>query len=349
MVTKQPFVGVRPAGWLGSEPAREVGEIIEWSIAVEGLGFDLIFVADRLLAEASGQGGLAVYDATMLDPFVMLSAIASRTTRVRLAPMVGVIPFRHPAVTAKLTASLDVVSDGRFVFGAGSGWSRPELRMFGIDPGRRGAQMEEGINLVRRLWTGETVTMRGEFWTLEDVRVAPRPVQRPGPPIWLGSFSPDDAITWGGDFTPGQVRALERIGRVADGWVPLTYSAGYKRQIESRQLGRGWEIISQAARNAHRDPVSIEIIYAHWIAIVDNDRQRQACEEGLARYFPGSYEEAVATYLIGTVDEIVERIAAQVSELQRIDGFLFTPISGDPGQLESIAGELAPQLVGIGG
>jgi probable F420-dependent oxidoreductase len=339
-----PFFGVRPAGWMGEDPVAQARGILEWAVKAEELGFDVLFVGDRLLAEAHSKEGMAVYDAAMLDPFVMLTAVGARTTRLRLAPLVAVVPFRHPASLAKITASLDIVTGGRLILGAGSGWSHPELQMFGVDRRRRGAQMEEGLRFVKRLWAGETITEHGEFWHLDEVRVTPQPAQRPGPPIWLGSFVPDDAVTWAGSIGGAQARALARLGRIADGWVPLTYSAGHKRQLDSEQLSEGWQIIAEAASEAGREPESIEIIFAHWIAIVRNAAERSACEAGLARFFPGSYEEACATYLIGSPDEIAERIWTQTEGLERIDGYLFTPINDDEAQLEIIARELRPSL-----
>ena len=342
-MTKTPFFGVRPAGWLGENAGNQTAALLDWAVAADELGFDVLFVGDRLLASAHGEG-LAVYDAAMLDPFVTLSAIAALTKRVKLAPLVTVVPFRHPASLAKLTASLDIVSGGRFIFGAGSGWSAPELNMFGVDRKLRGAQMEEGIGFIRRLWLGETVTEEGRFWTLDGVRVLPRPMQVPGPPVWLGSFAPDDAVTWGGSFTGGQKLALERVGRIADGWVPLTYSARYKKQLSPEQLADGWEVVTLSAAAAGRDPAAIACIYAHWIAIVRNDSERKAAEAGLAKFFPGSYEEGCETYLIGTPEEIAERIVSQTSGLERIDGYLFTPIPDGTVQLDAITSELRPLL-----
>lgn len=344
---KAPFFGVRPAGWITDEPGERAASLLRWAALADALGFDVVFVGDRLLATAGGSD-LAVYDAPMIDPFVLLSAMAARTSRIRLAPLVAVVPFRHPASLAKLTASLDVVSDGRFVLGAGSGWSDAELRMFSIDRRARGRQMEEGLNFIRRLWSGETITEAGEFWTLDGVRVTPAPIQEPGPPVWLASFAPDDAVTWAGSISGGQRRALERIGRVADGWVPLTYSAGHKCQLSPEQLGAGWELVAASAQGADRDPAEIDVMYAHWVEIVDSEVERTACQEALRRFFPGSWEEALKTYLIGTAEEIAERVVTHTARLPRVDGYLFTSMSERPEQLERIAAELRPLLGGDG-
>lgn len=340
-----PFFGVRPAGWITEEPANRACELLGWAELADKLGFEVLFVGERLLSQAGGPE-LAVYDAPMLEPFVLLSAMAARTTRIRLAPLITVVPFRHPVQLAKITASLDAISNGRMIVGAGSGWSDAELRMFGIDRRGRGAQMEEGIALLRRLWSGESVSAEGRYWTLDDVRVTPAPVQVPGPPVWLASFAPDDASTFSGTFSAGQRRSLERIGRIADGWAPLTYSAGHKTQLKPEQLAEGWALIAGAAIAAGRDPGSIDILYPHWIEIVDTEEDDQAVREGLARFFPGTYEEARGTYLIGTAQEIAERVREHTSGLPRVDGYLFTSISERPSQLRAIAQRLRPLLQG---
>lgn len=346
MSSHEPFVGVRPPSWLGADAGDAAQELLDWTEGAEALDYDMVFVGDRLLAEAHGADDFAVYQAAMLDPFTLLSAMAARTQRVRLAPLVAVLPFRHPAYVAKITSTLDIISQGRLVLGVGSGWSDPELKMFDIDRRERGTMLEVAVELLRRLWMGESVSHDGPYWTLEQVRVLPRPVQRPGPPIWLGSFAPDDAVTWRGDFSGGQVRALERIGRIADGWVPLTYSAGHKCQVSPELLSAGWSIVRRAAEAASRNPDEIDVVYAHWIAVVRTEEERQAALRGLEAFFPGSYDEACDTYLIGTPDEILQKIADHTKQLDRVDGYLLTPIVQTTGQLEAIAEEVVPKLKG---
>jgi probable F420-dependent oxidoreductase len=338
-----PFVGTRPSGWLGSDPTAQIREILRWARYAEELGFDVFFVGDRLLA-AVKHGEDRVYDAAMLDPFVLLSAVAAQTSKIRLATLVAVVPYRHPASMAKITASLDVVSGGRFILGAGSGWNQTELEMYGVDPRKRGRQMEEGLKLIRRFWDGEEITEDGEFWKLDGIRIAPTP-DRP-PPIWLGSFIPTDVVPeWSGEVTDKQRRALSRVGRAADGWAPLSYSVVNCTRITGKQFAASWDVVAEAAEDAGRDPGKIDIIYAHWIAVVRDEAERVACERVLSRFFPGSYEEARKTYLIGTPDEIIEQIQATTSSLERVDGYLFTPLNDEKAQLQAIAEEIRPSLV----
>lgn len=343
-MTPQPFIGVRPPAWSGQDAADAFVRLLAWTEHAESLGLDFIYVGDRLLAAAHGPDEESVYEATMLDPFVVLSAMAARTQRVWLAPIVAVVPFRHPAYLAKSTATLDILSSGRLVLGAGSGWSEPELRMFGIDRRARGQRMEEAVQILRMLWSGEPIHHHGRFWQLEGIQVTPRPIQRPGPPIWFGSFAPDDVVDWSGEFAGGQRRSLERIGRIGDGWVPMTYSVGHRRKHAPSQLAKGWEVIRDTAIGESRDPARIEVVYAHWIAVARTAAERRDCEAALARWWPGSFEEATETYLIGTPEQIVREIRRQSAGLEQVDGYLFTTIVETNAQLELIAHELAPLL-----
>jgi len=340
------FFGARPSGWLTDRPAEQAADIIAWAERAEEMGFDVVYVGDRLLASAKTTEDVSTYQGTMLEPFVLLSAIAARTRRVRLATLVHPIPFRHPAQMAKLTASLDIISNGRLIVGAGSGWSPAELAMLHVDPKRRGVQMEVGLRLLRQFWTGAGVRGDGEFWDFDEVRVSPIPVQQPGPPVWFASISPEDGHNWSGELSATLQRVHERIGRIGDGWAPLTYSAAHHTQIPAAKLLACWNAIAAGAEAAGRNPDDIDIIYPHWMAIVRNGDERRNTEETLSRFFPGDYDEARKTYLIGTPDEIAEQIRSHTALLPRVDGYLFTPISDDPEQLELIQTELRPRLEG---
>jgi probable F420-dependent oxidoreductase len=337
-----PFVGVRPSGWLGADPTSQIREILSWAERAEQLDFDVFYVGDRLLASVA-EGESHVYDAAMLDPFVLLSAVAARTSKIKLATLVAVVPYRHPASLAKITASLDVVSGGRFILGAGSGWNQTELAMYGVDSRKRGRQMEEGLKLIRRFWEGETVTEDTEFWKLDGIRISPTPNRQP--PIWLGSFGPTEIVPqWDGEISDRQRRALSRIGRVADGWVPVTYSGVNSTRLSGAQFAGSWNVIVEAAEQAGRDPAKIDLVYAAWIALVRDKEERAACERVLSRFFPGDYDEARKTYLIGTPEEIIEEIQKTTSALERVDGYLFTPLNDSPEQLQAIAEVIRPAL-----
>jgi alkanesulfonate monooxygenase SsuD/methylene tetrahydromethanopterin reductase-like flavin-dependent oxidoreductase (luciferase family) len=169
-------------------------------------------------AEAAGWDGLFVWDhmlyaepvTDIADPWVTLAAVARSTERLRIGPMVTPVPRRRPHKLARETASLDRLSRGRLVFGAGLGGDRGrELSAFGeeVDPVARARLLDEGLELLVRLWSGETVDHAGPSYAAAGVAFRPTPVQLPRIPVWLGA-------------RPGRVAPLRRAARY-DGLFPV--------------------------------------------------------------------------------------------------------------------------------
>jgi probable F420-dependent oxidoreductase len=334
-----PAVHVRPPGWTGSDAAA-FAALVAWAQRAEALGFDGLFVGDRLLAEAS-QAGQIVYGASMLDAVVVLSALAARTERLRIGPLVLVLPYRHPLQVAKTIASLDAVSDGRVVLGAGVGWNRREFAALGLPMAHRGQRFEEDLDIVRRLWRGEGLTDPSRGW--DDVRITPLPRQPGGPPVWFASFSPGDALDWGGRLPAAAVPVLDRAGRLADGWVPLVYSASGRRRLDPEVLGAAWHHVVDRALLAGRRRDAIDFVFSDWCYVMGGSGDLEQCRRALSGFFSGSWEDALRTYTIGTVDEVVAAIQAHTVHIDRVDAYVLTPLGDDPGQLDLLA-EVAARL-----
>jgi probable F420-dependent oxidoreductase len=142
---------------------------------VEALGYDTLAVADHF---PRGFG-----------PFAALATAAAVTERIRVGSFVLANDFRHPAVLAKETATIDLLSDGRLEMGIGAGWLRSEYEATGIPFDRAGVRidrLDEVIPLIKRLWTEDLVTARGRFYNVTDLSIQPRPVQAPHPPVMVG-------------------------------------------------------------------------------------------------------------------------------------------------------------------
>ena len=342
-----PQVCVRPPGWIGKSAAVDVSALLDWAVSAEQLGLDGIFVGDRMLGAAT-VGRDVVYGASMLDAFVTLSAIAARTSRLLLGPLVLVFPYRHPVQLAKATASLDVLSGGRLVLGAGIGWNAREFDALGLSLAERGSRFDEAVPLVRALWSGQPVTAAGGWWDLDGVEVSPAPVRPGGPPIWMASFSPGTALDFGSGLPPVLARALARVGRLADGWVPLTYSASASRRLSPDALGAAWELVLASAEEHGRSRDAIDFVHSDWIYLLDGPGAEQRCQAALSTFFAGSWQDALNTYLIGTADEVLARLADQTTKIDRVDAYVLTPLSGEPDQLAGIAEQIAPQLRAAG-
>ena len=178
------------------------GLVMALGQAAEEAGWDGVFVWDHL-AYAWG--------VPSADPWVVLSAIAAVTTRVRLGTWVTPVPRRRPHVLAQTITSLDILSHGRTVFGVGLGGVEQEFSAFGEEPDARlrGARLDEGLGVLDRLWRGERINHRGPHYTVQGVELTPLPVQRPRVPIWVGGESPSAlrrAARWDGWAAVGAAR-----------------------------------------------------------------------------------------------------------------------------------------------
>lgn len=180
-------VGWNPFGGDGLGDGR-FWEAVE---AMEELGYDSVWLADTAALPGAA-------------PLPMLAAVAARTEKLKLGMGVLVLPPRNPVLLARELATVDVISGGRLLPAGGLGINIPaELEAMGVAREERAGRLEESVAIVKALWPGEPVTMRGRFWSLTDVRLEPRPVRR-RLEFWLGGSAP---------------AALRRVGRIADGWL----------------------------------------------------------------------------------------------------------------------------------
>jgi F420-dependent oxidoreductase-like protein len=170
----------------------------------ERLGYDWASVSDHFIANP-------VFGARDTDPWneawTTLAALAEATTTIRIGTLVTSVGFRNPAVLAKMAATLDVISGGRLEFGIGAGYLEAEYRMYGIPfptAAVRLAEMDEAIRICKLLWTQERSDFAGTHFRLTDAVCAPKPVQQPGPPIWIGGS--------------GEQKTLRAVAEHADGW-----------------------------------------------------------------------------------------------------------------------------------
>ena len=163
--------------------------------AIEERGFHSLIIAEHTHIPASRetpypQGGElpSIYYRT-LDPFVTLAAAAAVTSTIELFTGIALLIQRDPIITAKEAASIDLISNGRFVFGVGAGWNIEELRDHGTDPKTRGALLDERIEAIKALWTTEPAEYHGNYVDFDSSFMRPKPIQKPHPPIFIGGDS----------------------------------------------------------------------------------------------------------------------------------------------------------------
>jgi alkanesulfonate monooxygenase SsuD/methylene tetrahydromethanopterin reductase-like flavin-dependent oxidoreductase (luciferase family) len=142
--------------------------------------------------------------AAMVQPLLLLSHMAAQVPGMYLGTSVFLLPFHHPVEVAEQTATLDVLSGGRFLFGVGQGYRDVEFESFGLEKGQRRHRLVEGLQVIRKLWAEDDVTFQGQFFQLDGVSIAPKPLQEPGPPILIGADT---------------VRSVSRVPAVGDHWI----------------------------------------------------------------------------------------------------------------------------------
>ena len=181
---------------LGAWPFAHHGPESFWRFAerCESLGIDSLWFIDRLI----GNG-------PYLDPLTLMASMAARTRTIKFGPSVLALSLRNPVLLAKEIATIDYLSGGRIIPAVGLGADiEGEAEAAGINPQERGRRTDEAIQVMRRLWTDDTVTFEGRYFQLHDVRLQPKPVQKPCPPVWIGGRSE---------------AALKRLARLGDGWL----------------------------------------------------------------------------------------------------------------------------------
>ena len=257
----------------------DIGTIVQRG---EELGFDIVSVSDHIVVPRSidsrypySETGAFVggESGECMDQLAALSFLAGITSTARLLTAVMVLPHRSPVMTAKILATVDVLSKGRVIVGCGVGWMREEFEAIGAPPyDERGAVSDEYIRIFKELWTNDNPAFEGKYASFSNITFAPKPVQKPHPPIWIGGESPP---------------ALRRAATLGDAWYPIgsnpRFTVGTPKQF-AEYLSR----LHSNARKAGRNPSEIDLAYsANWY----NDREAKALPDGERRSFTGAPEQ----------------------------------------------------------
>jgi len=173
----------------------------------------------------------------MADPFISLAIASGTTSKIMLGTSICLIPEHNPLVQAKQVAALDFHSGGRFIFGIGTGWLREETEIMGGDFDHRWTQAKEAIEVMKELWTKDEAEYHGHYYDFPPVRVFPKPIQRPHPPVFLGGAA---------------TNVFKRVVNYGDGWMPV------RATPDSVRAGRA--ALDELADAAGRDPNSIQIL-----------------------------------------------------------------------------------------
>jgi alkanesulfonate monooxygenase SsuD/methylene tetrahydromethanopterin reductase-like flavin-dependent oxidoreductase (luciferase family) len=310
--------------------ATSTDELLEIAAEADASGaFDSVWVGDSLFAKPR------------LEALVLLAAIAARTRRVRLGTCcLSTFPLRDPIFLAAQWAALDQVSHGRMILGACIGGSLPrakaesEFAPFKITLSERGPRLEEGMAILRRLWSEDHVSHQGRFYQFHDLTLEPKPVQKPCPPIWIATNPKPE-------LTPAHVmdRALRRVGLLADGW--MTDNTPVSRFKER------WDLIQSVARDAGRSSALVESALHLMVNI--NDDGAAALEESVkflhTYYSPTMSPEYIQGWLAGGPPAVVIAKIRAYIEAGCTPPILRFASWDQKGQLARALGEVMPALL----
>ena len=288
--------------------------IKERVLLADRLGYDSVFFVDHMWSR-----GLPEID--HLEAWTLMSATAAITQRLRIGTLVLCNSYRNPALLAKMASSLDVVSGGRLILGLGAGWMDEEYRGYGYPFPRlrvRAEQLEEGIEVIKRLFTEPRATFQGKYYALDEAVNQPKPVQKPHPPILIGGA--------------GEKVILPIVARHADVWnCPNNHA---------QELARRLDVLHSHCAAIGRDPQEIEVS-EQCIVVLGRDQKDFRSKWGIAKKMLGGVFDLEKTAFRGTPQQVADQLQARVAEGVTFFTFLLSDFHS-PESLELFAEKVMP-------
>ena len=272
---------------LAAGPSYE--EVVGFARAAEEEGFESFWVPDHFF------GGEGFPDRDCYDAWTVLAGLARDTKTIRLGCLVTAAQYRNPALLAKIVASVDQLSGGRVEFGIGAGWKENEYKAYGYDflaPGDRVDQLVDVLEVCRRLWTEERATYHGKHYRIDDAVSAPKPAQRPHPPIWVGGAGP---------------RVLRVAARYADGFdIGRRPPGGFLSEDEMRSAVAE---VDTASRTAKRERM---LFRSHWSpADAGDDAAVKMLADRIAAYARAGLDRYILSFPRERAGAMIRRAGAE--------------------------------------
>jgi probable F420-dependent oxidoreductase len=285
--------------------------LLEYAQTADSMGFQALSANDHL-----------VYGRPWLDGPTALAAVLGRTGRMALATTVALPVVRGPVALAKSLAAIDLLSGGRLVVGVGPGSSARDYAAVGVPFEERWKRLDEAVQALRALWLGEGTPFKGEFYSTEGVTLEPRPAQRSGPPIWIGS--------WGSEA------GLRRVARLGDGWLasaynttPVAFAADWRRLADQLEV---------FGKDPNRFPNAIATMF--FCVTEDSATSERIVRDVLTPTLKRPEQELRERLLVGPAEDCAQKLAAyRAAGAQRI--FLW-PVEDELRQLATFQERVAP-------
>ena len=293
--------------WVNPAPLTKPENVVNFAKKCEAMGCQSMWTIDRI-----------AYD--NLEPLTVLAAAAGVTQKIRLGTSVLLGNLHHASHVAKIVSTLDFVSNGRVTLGLGFGSRESDYKAVEIPFEHRGSRAVEQVQLMKRLWSEDSVTFKGKFYNVENLSVGPKPIQKPHPPIWTGGSA--------------EV-SLKRAGTWADGFICGSSAIP--------DFPSTWEKIAGYARAAGRDPNRIRKAGLTFMAIDDDQSKAvRAVEDYVMRYYGRLRADVANTSLVGSPAAVTERIGAFLSK--GLDTLIIGVADPDPRQLDLFGEKVLPKI-----
>jgi len=277
-----------PYHLLFQDPANAMSRLRDVAPALESLGVAGLCAGDHIVHYGWELDDHKVLQNRLPDVFTLLAATAAVTRQARICSRIVVLPYRQPFATAHAFASIDVLSGGRAVFGAAPGYAPAEFEAFKVPLEERGPRTDEYLRLITALWSSPKVDFEGRFFSAKGLSLMMRPLQQPGPPIWIGGFSH---------------RAVERAVEFGDAWTPncFTYPPdrpGARNSLSFAEFSRekAWADAECARRG--RKPLDYVLSAGPTLRVTEGP-MHPGRKRGEITHFTGE----------GTVEELVDEFA----------------------------------------
>jgi alkanesulfonate monooxygenase len=315
MPASTPAFGIAMRNFTAYPEMPDGPGLLDYAVRMEDLGYESLWVWDHILLGVEP-------NFPILESLSLLTAVAARTSRVRLGTGILVLALRNPVVLAKQLSTLDILSNGRLILGVASGWYKREFDAVGVPYEQRGKIVDQSLEILTRLWQEDRVTGDYPPHALRNAVMHPKPVQKPRPPILIGGYAD---------------RVLKRVATKGDGWLTYFYTPA--------SFTKSWAKIRAFAEEAGRDPATLSATNQLPIMVgKSRDAVAGPLNDWLRKEWDYSEwsESSPDSAIMGTVEDCVAQLRAQLDAgVQRV---IFVPYRYEMEQAEIIAKEIIPRL-----
>jgi len=315
MATLARTYGIAARNFTAYPQMPDARGLVEYGVKVEELGYDSLWVWDHILLGVEP-------NFPIIESLTVLTAVAARTSRIKLGTGILVLPLRNPVLLAKQLASMDQLSQGRLLMGMASGWYKREFDAMGVPFERRGKIMDENLEIMKRLWTEPMVDSEWGNHKVSKAVMYPKPVQEPRIPILIGGYVD---------------RVLKRAATVGEGWLTYFYTP--------EAFTKSWTKIRRFAEEAGGDPNTLKNAAQLPIMVGPS---RAAIEGEMMDWlnkewdFPANSDCSRESAIMGTPEECVQQLEAH--HAVGVQKIIFVPYKYEMNQVETIAREILPRL-----